>query len=290
MSLTCGFYNSINDDRKYDAVQMSSIFDGIIFDGIYMSVGDHFNVTAGDNMLIYIGTGRAWFNHTWTLNDSVLTLIVPRSEILYDRIDAVVLEVNSTENVRENSIKIVSGIPSTNPEQPELTNTNLIHQYPLAYIYVSAETTSIRQSNIVNMIGTSDTPFVTGPNQGMNIDTLIAQWKDQWDEFFENETGEMNETKELWTATWNEWFNEYTTTNSEYFQNWRDIEQAKWIAWFANVQNQLSEDQAGHLLIQIENTNERIDQIIKPVILTKEEYDSLSDEEKNRTDVIYYYY
>ena len=40
MSVTYGFYNSIKGDRKYNALEMSSIFDGIIVDGVYMSIGD----------------------------------------------------------------------------------------------------------------------------------------------------------------------------------------------------------------------------------------------------------
>ena len=44
MSVTYGFYNSINGDRKYNALEMSSIFDGIIVDGVYMSIGDALNV------------------------------------------------------------------------------------------------------------------------------------------------------------------------------------------------------------------------------------------------------
>ena len=39
MSVTFGFYNSKEGDRRYDAIQMSSIFDGIIQDGILQHVG-----------------------------------------------------------------------------------------------------------------------------------------------------------------------------------------------------------------------------------------------------------
>ena len=34
MSVTYGFYNSLNGDRRYDANQMSAIFDGLIIDGV----------------------------------------------------------------------------------------------------------------------------------------------------------------------------------------------------------------------------------------------------------------
>lgn len=71
MSVTYGFYNSKNKDRRYDAIQMSSIFDGIIRDGILQHVGTAMMVKESTGMMVNVGIGRAWFNHTWTLNDAV---------------------------------------------------------------------------------------------------------------------------------------------------------------------------------------------------------------------------
>ena len=34
MSVSSGFFNSLNGDRKYNAAQMSAIFDGLIIDGV----------------------------------------------------------------------------------------------------------------------------------------------------------------------------------------------------------------------------------------------------------------
>lgn len=93
MSVTYGFYNSLNGDRKYDSAQMSSIFDGLIVDGIFASIGTAFAVRAAGGLTVNVGIGRAWFDHTWTLNDSILPLEAPEAEVLLDRIDAVVLEV-----------------------------------------------------------------------------------------------------------------------------------------------------------------------------------------------------
>ena len=66
MSVTFGFYNSKEGDRRYDAIQMSSIFDGIIQDGILQHVGTAMVVKESEAMIINVGVGRAWFNHTWT--------------------------------------------------------------------------------------------------------------------------------------------------------------------------------------------------------------------------------
>ena len=163
MSVTFGFYNSKEGDRRYDAIQMSSIFDGIIQDGILQHVGTAMVVKESEAMIINVGIGRAWFNHTWTLNDALLPLVVPQSEILLNRYDAVVLEVDSREAVRANDIKIIKGTPASNPTKPTMVKTNDRWQYPLAYIYVGAGVTSIRQANITNCVGTSECPFVTAP-------------------------------------------------------------------------------------------------------------------------------
>ena len=105
MAVTSGFFNSVNHDRLYDAEQLSSIFDGIIIDGSYENYGEALNVTAvstADNM-VTVGTGRAWFDHTWTLNDTPLTLeIEPASEMVV-RIDAVVLDIDR----RKMSVRIL---------------------------------------------------------------------------------------------------------------------------------------------------------------------------------------
>ena len=91
MSVTYGFYNSKNGDRRYDAIQMSSIFDGIIRDGVFQHIGTAMMVEESEGMTVNVGIGRAWFNHTWTLNDAPLPLTVPLSEVILNRIDAIVL-------------------------------------------------------------------------------------------------------------------------------------------------------------------------------------------------------
>ena len=118
MSVTYGFYNSLNGDRKYDATQLSSLFDGLIIDGIFASIGTCFVVKADTGIIVNVGIGKAWFNKTWTLNDAILPMEAPISEILLDRIDALVIEVNTSEAVRANSIKFIKGTPSSSPVNP----------------------------------------------------------------------------------------------------------------------------------------------------------------------------
>lgn len=186
MSFTYGFYNSKNGDRKYNARQIAQIFDGIILDGVFMTVGDCFAIKPSSGMSVTVGSGRAWFDHTWSYNDSDIIMTTTESDVVLDRIDAIVLEINDNDSTRKNAIKWVTGVASSNPVKPSLINTNNHHQYPLGYITIPANSTEITAANIEYVVGTSECPFVTGVLQGMNIDNLIAQWNAEFDVWFEN--------------------------------------------------------------------------------------------------------
>lgn len=186
-------------------------------------------VKESEAMIINVGVGRAWFNHTWTLNDALLPLVVPQSEILLNRYDAVVLEVDSREAVRANDIKIIKGTPASNPTKPTMVKTNDRWQYPLAYIYVGAGVTSIRQANITNCVGTSECPFVTAPLDKVEIDDLIAQWQDQWKEFYEKQTTDMEETNKFWKEQWSTWFLAQTEEIQSAYLTW----EAQWNLWYS---------------------------------------------------------
>lgn len=225
MSVTYGFYNSLNGDRKYNAEQVSSLFDGLIIDGVFASVGTAFAVKATTGITVNVGIGKAWFNHTWTLNDSILPLEAPEAEVLLDRIDAVVLEVDATESVRANSIKFVKGTPSSAPSNPTLTNEGTVHQYPLCYIYRKFGSSAITQADITNMVGTESTPFVTAMLQTISLDELLGQWQSELDQFVDARQDEVDQ----WIAT----------------------EQADFLAWYNQMKDQLGEDAAGNLQNQI---------------------------------------
>ena len=192
MSLTFGFYNSQNKDRRYNANQMSSLFDGIIKDGIFEAIGDKLMVSKGSGMTVNVGTGRAWFNQTWTYNDADMLITVDASERLLNRIDTIVIDGNKL--ARTNSIVIVKGTPATEPIAPTLSNdADAQHyQHPLCDIYVGAGVTEITQDNIKNRVGV-DCPFVIGAVQSVTIDALVAQWKAQWEEWSEAKYEEVNE-------------------------------------------------------------------------------------------------
>lgn len=184
MSITSGFYDSVGHDRVYNAIQMSQIFDGLICDGVFMSIGSALAVRVGTGLSVIVGLGRSWFNHSWTFNDSDLLLQLTPAEIGLDRIDAVVIEMNSTSSVRANTIKVLNGVPSTTPVSPTLTKANGVYQYPLCYIYVAKGVTSITQANITPKIGTSDCPYVASLMTDITVDDFFASWQGDFETWF----------------------------------------------------------------------------------------------------------
>ncbi|MFI3173974.1 MAG: hypothetical protein R3Y53_02080, partial [Bacillota bacterium] len=228
MSVTSGFFNSKNGDRKYNAEQMSAIFDGIINDGIFANIGNAFVVKVLENNTITVDTGKAWFNSTWLLNDSILPIDMGVSEILVHRIDAVVIEMNHTDAVRSGSITIVKGTPSSSPKRPTMLHTLEVNQYPLAYIYRKADSTKISQADITNMIGTSTTPYITGILEVVDIDHVFAQWESQWDNFYDTHIKEINDAYTAWTKQWNDWYKSQTDDMTATNEFWKE----QWRIWF----------------------------------------------------------
>ena len=255
MSVSSGFFNSLNGDRKYNAAQMSAIFDGLIIDGVFASIGTAFAVKAAGGLTVNVGVGKAWFDRTWTVNDSILPMTAPEAEVLLDRIDAVVLEVNGIESVRENTIKFVKGNPSSAPSRPTLTNEGNVHQYPLCYIYRKYGTAVINQADITPMVGTESTPFVTGILQTISLDELLGKWQDELDRFTDARSQEVDDWIAREESDFTAWFNKMKADLQQeqtVLDQWIASEQADFLAWYNQMKDQLSGDVAGNLQLEID--------------------------------------
>lgn len=207
MALTSGFFNSLSGDRKYNADQFNAIFDGILNDGV-LYVMDLFRVTPGTGLQVLVGTGRAWFNQTWTLNDAAYPINLAVADPSLARKDAIVLEVNKNTSVRANSLKVIKGTPSTSPSNPTTNSPTdpLCAHHVIAYVTVPAGATSIVAENITNNIGTSLFPFISASaNASLTDMSYIYQ---EW-------TTQFNNTLAFWQNEFNTWYSQIQVTVSE---------------------------------------------------------------------------
>lgn len=269
MSVTSGFFNSLNGDRKYNAEQMSSIFDGIIRDGIFASIGNVFQVKAAAGSRVTIDTGKAWFNHAWVYNDALISLAVSQSELILDRYDAVVIEVDHSDAVRAGSIKVIKGTPSSTPQYPTMASSEFVHQYPLAYIYVTAGATEITQDKITNMVGTSSCPYITGILEVHNIDNIVAQWEAQW-EYWKAQW-------EDWGYQWDQWYNNETTSAENDISTWMINMKTDFDSWFNDLQTILDGDVAAQLALRILEVEERFHVLARDKVVVEDLEDSTGE-------------
>ena len=254
MAISFGFYNSIQHDRKYNAIQMSQIFDGIINDGIYMGFMNHFAVSPGSGMKVIVGSGRAWFNHTWTYNDSALIVELDEASTGLNRIDLICLVVDISDEVRANSIEVIKGEPiGATPVKPVVEDTDTKFYHPLAYVTISASTTQITEGMIENCIGADHrTPFVTGIIETIDATELIASWGAEWEDYkiakrtdYEAWIAKQQRDMTAWEAN-------FQNSSEVWFRDWSRHRDAEFTQWFNRMKGQLSTDAAGHLQNEID--------------------------------------
>ena len=236
MSLTGGFFNSKDHDRRYNAETISRIFDGIIEDGVYETYGEKLIVNASSGMDISVGSGRAWFAHCWILNDSKYRLTVDTSDVVLNRKDTVVLDVDHSVGVRAVSLKIVRGLPASSPVPATLVSEEDHIQVPLSYIYVGAGVTEITQANITNLVGTSACPFVIGVLKTINAEELLTQWEQDYKEW-----------KAAKEKNYDEWVSEQTTE----YTTWTSEMKTSFREWIKDLEGSL--DTSGDVATQLMN-------------------------------------
>lgn len=298
MAFSYGFYNSHNGDRRYSNEQISALFDGLITDGVFDMIGEFFATIPGDGIQVVVKTGKAWFNHTWAVNDAYYPINLPKPDVTRSRIDAIVLEINATADVRASSIKVVSGGYSSNPVKPALTNFGLVRQYALSYVTIRPNAYSIGNADIEINVGKSSCPFVTGILKSVDIDDLFNQWAANFQKFMttsqtnynnfmtrsgntfssfmttsantfdslvENSQDRIDSMVNSQTTTFNQFmtgsrnsFNSMLTEQRSTFENWMDTNEDDFQAWWANIKAVLNENTVGRLQNQIDDNKAAI--------------------------------
>ena len=173
-NVTSGFFDSTESSRRiYTADEFSSIFDGLISDGVYENYPggtrtvngqavkippfEVTKVTSGNDLVVTVGPGRAWFHHVWVLNTtSTVTLSAAHGTL--PRIDCIYLRVN--KGARSCDLACKEGTPSSDPTGsfPSDDNNNDVYYYPIAFIRVPKAASSSSQLVVTSAIGNPNPP------------------------------------------------------------------------------------------------------------------------------------
>lgn len=175
MAISYGFFNSINQDRTYNADQMSEYFEGLVSNGVYESVGSAMQVTAGEGLAVNVQSGRAIIDCKWIKNDAAQAITLTTAHVLLPRYTAIVIRLD--RGSRSISIVAKDGTPASNPEKPSMTDDGQITELCLAYVYVGANASTITQANITDMRSSDLCGWVTGVVQQVDTSQLFAQYQ-----------------------------------------------------------------------------------------------------------------
>lgn len=202
MSIKCGFFNSINGDRKYNATELSRYFKGLVSNGVLPNPSTNLQVMAGTNTTVKVSIGKAFSDGHWLENDSIYNIELDNSEVTLNRYDAIIIKYDTTESNRTATIEVKKGVPAITPAKPTMTRNDYVKEYCLAYIYVAKNTTVITQSNITDTRADKNVcGWVTGLIEQVDTSTLFAQWQTAYEEFYKKMLKWQQEQKEMY-ETW----------------------------------------------------------------------------------------
>lgn len=184
-TISSGFFDSLESSpRRYTAEEFSSIFDGLIQDGVYESykTNKHFQVSKineAGTLKVSVEEGRGWFNHVWVCNTSTVRFTLDPSLSSASRKDAIVICVN--KDSRASSLVYYPGKTDGTNTTNIPSDTSTVFYYPIVNITVPKNATSISQCTLTNTIGDGyKTKYVkTIVNPSMTLAEYIREYNNQ---------------------------------------------------------------------------------------------------------------
>lgn len=138
----CGFFNSINGDRLYNADDISSFYAGVMSDGVctvppYSLWVIHRQGT--DGFTFTVMPGRAFVQSKYFINTADFEVTLEAADQSLPRIDRIILQLDYTE--RRFNIVVRKGTAAASPVPPTLTRNMQKWELSLARISVPAGAT-----------------------------------------------------------------------------------------------------------------------------------------------------
>lgn len=209
MTVRGGFFNSLNDDRLYDAADMNLPYKKLISNGIIPDTSDALQVVASSGLTVNVKAGSGLFGDGWAVNDAAVALTLDTAHVTLNRIDLIVIRRDENESVRATDVFIKKGTPASSPVAPTVERSSYIKEYALAEVYIKAGVTAITQSMITDTrADTTRCGWATGLIEQVDTSTLFLQWQTAYEEQFADWQTKYNDQFDDNTEAFNIWWNE----------------------------------------------------------------------------------
>lgn len=142
------FFNSVDRDRVYNADDLCLYLASLFESGVLKRDEGSLDITAGDGMQVIISSGYAFIDGHLYVNDDDKILNIDNADGVYNRIDSVVVRLDSS--LRQITVELKKGQNSSNATVPNITRDGDIYELQLGYITVNKGIVSIEQAMITD--------------------------------------------------------------------------------------------------------------------------------------------
>lgn len=213
------FFNSQNHDRLYNAESFETWLRPFFVSGVFAGCLQVLAQSDPD-MTVKVTSGYANLDGKPAYWPDENTLQIATASGVYDRIDTIVLRRDNTN--RHISLDVVTGVASIDPQPTAPQRTSDIFELVIAEVLVGVGVTEITQSKISDKRpDTSVCGYVMCTIDTPDFSELYAQFEAQAQEYFGEQAAEF-------------------------------------LTWFDHMKDQLDEDAAGHLQLEIDDINDSI--------------------------------
>ena len=201
MTINSYFFNAVQSggtyDRIYNAEDFSSYLNQLVGNGVFPNPSSQLKVSASSGMNVVVGAGSGWINGHKMVNTADLTLTVGASDVLLNRMDAVVMYLDL--DTRTMGVEVKQGTPTAStPTAPALVRTSTRYELCLATVLVAKQTSAITTSMITDTrTNGSLCGIVQGLIQQMDTTDLWQQQQEAFNEWFESVQQQFQEGKQF---------------------------------------------------------------------------------------------
>ncbi len=154
MAFYSGFFNSNGFDRTYTAEDFTAYLSSIICNGILDTYGSNFSLTPASGLKVTLGTGKAWIDGHYFINDAEYTIDLSQyQDESLPRFVAVSILCDTSESVRAVSLEIVPGTPAELPALPSFDTDQNKTRLLLYAVRIVPEAISLTAQDIMDYRG-----------------------------------------------------------------------------------------------------------------------------------------
>lgn len=142
------FFNSVDRDRLYNADDLCLYLDSLFESGVLKRDNGSLDITAGDGMQVIVSSGYAFINGHLYVNDDDKIISVDNADGVYNRIDSIVVRLDSS--LRQITVELKKGQNASSAAIPSVTRDGDIYELQLGYVTINKGIVSIEQSMITD--------------------------------------------------------------------------------------------------------------------------------------------